>query len=354
MIHIGKYIAAGFAGLMLMGLASCSGFIFDDEGDCEVTHTMRFRYEKNLKWADAFPSEVKAVNLYAFDSDGVFVKEFSGAGEALADPSYGIRLDLPAGDYRFVAWCGLVDGESFTVPQPRAGVTTIEDLTCSLNTIRTAALVEDGGYSDRKLDFLYHGYLEASITDDVSVLDREYTMYLTKDTNHIRIIVQELSGEGLEADDYDIMIQDDNGEMAYDNELRPGGVVTYRPWFQDTDELGVGKDAAEGGLQYINGLYADLTVARMMASHEDDMMLTITRRDSKEIVARIPILQYALLSKRYYEDAYGHAMPDDQEFLDREDEYVMTFFLVNHKLVDGLVMVHSWRIVRHDYDVGAE
>ena len=73
--------------------------------------------------------------------------------------------------------------------------------------------------------------------------------------------------------------------------------------------------------------------------------------DTGEQIASVPIIQYALLSKEYYETAYGHKMTD-QEFLDREDEYILTFFLdENMKWISSVIMIQSWRIVLHDYDI---
>lgn len=328
---------------LTFSVSSCDASLFDSEGDCDVVHIIRFRYERNLKWADAFPSEVNSVNLYVFDGNGLFVKEYLGRGEALSSPDYHMELDLPAGDYKFVGWCGLGEMESFTVPQPVPGVTTLEELTCTLNAGQAA---ETGAYSDEPLRFLYHGYLEETLADEQDGQHYEYVMDLTKDTNHIRIILQETAGEDMNAADYEIFIEDDNSFLAYDNSLRENGPVTYRPWFQDAAELGVGKPEG-GALQYVRGVYADLTLGRLMASHKDDLYLTIRNSSTKEPIARVPLLQYALLSKKYYEEAYGHSM-DEQEFLDREDEYVLTFFLVNRTWIDSMIMVHSWRISPND------
>ena len=355
------HLFTALATVITFAFASCDNAIYDDEGDCEVVHKIRFVYDLNLKWADAFPSEVNSVNLYVFDADGVFVKEYLGRGEALSQPDYHMVLDLPAGDYKFVAWCGLENEgateESFTVPQPIPGVTTINELTCRLNTQASQGTRSGGDaeieYSDKQLHFLYHGYMDISLIDNRDGKEYTHTMYLTKNTNHVRVILQELSGEGMDKEDYDFTIEDANGFMEYNNELRNSNVITYKPWWQDSDELGVGKNEPDGAIQYVRGVYADLTVGRMMAAHQDDMLLTIKRHNTQEIIAHVPILQYALLSKKYYEAAYGHAM-SDQEFLDREDEYVLTFFLVNGKWLDDLIMIHSWRIVRNGYDLGFE
>lgn len=348
------YISTILIAVWAFTLASCDSFIFEEEGDCSITYKIKFCYDKNLKWADAFPSEVKSVRLYAFDSHGVFVKDFSAKGEILAKPDYYMNLDLPAGDYKLVSWCGLenegTEEESFTVPQPVEGITTIEELTCLLNTKSNG----DMECSDTRLYFLYHGYMEVTLPEGQGGQEYEYTMYLTKNTNHIRIILQELSEEeGMNADNYEISIEAANGFMAYDNTLLGNTKVTYTPWSQLATEAGLGKeDVADGSLKYVEGLVADLSVGRMMEEHKDDLMLTIRDSKSQEtIIAKVPIIQYALLSKEYYEQAYNHSM-SNQEFLDREDEYVLTFFLYKGKWIDSYIYIHSWRVVLHEYGLG--
>ena len=51
-------------------MPSCDNAIYDDEGDCSVTYRVAFRYDRNMKWADAFAREVKSIHLYAFDKGG--------------------------------------------------------------------------------------------------------------------------------------------------------------------------------------------------------------------------------------------------------------------------------------------
>lgn len=348
-IHIFTVLAS----IVTLAAASCDrSVIFDYAGDCEVHHIVRFRYDMNLKWADAFASEVKSVHLYVFDSDGLFLQEYSDRGPALSTGDYFIELkNLPAGDYKFVAWCGLdndTDDESFTVPQPVAGRTTIDELTCSLNTLGKS---RGSLSSDKRLYFLYHGYLEDTLIDDNDGETFEHVIYLTKDTNHIRIILQELStDEDMDPDDYEIFIESANGVMAYDNSMLGTDVITYQPWALDNDVVEIGKpDVSE--TVYVKGVYADLSLARLMNSENRSLMLTILDSKHKgQVIARVPLIQYALLSRRYYEEAYGHKM-SDQEFLDREDEYVFTFFLYGNRWVNTYINIHSWRVVLHNYDV---
>ncbi|MCH5215893.1 MAG: FimB/Mfa2 family fimbrial subunit [Muribaculaceae bacterium] len=343
--------------ISLLG-TSCEDF-FDYEGDCDVVHKVRFVYNRNLKWADAFPAEVNSVNLYVFDSNGVFVKEYFGRGDELSRPDYYIVLDLPAGDYQLLAWCGLDNGEdieeSFSVPVPVKGVTRIEEMTCKMNTSPEPVISrsddEQMVYSNKQLHFMFHGLLNVTLEDNHDGREYIHTVELTKDTNHIRIILQELSNdEGLNEKDYIVSIESANGCYAYDNSLVGNQIVRFTPWAQFSDVVGVGRVETDG-IKYVKGLVADLSVGRMMVSDANKMMLTI--RDAKtgeNIIARVPIIQYAMLSREYYEQAYGHVMTD-QELLDREDEFVMTFFLYNNRWIDAYIDILSWRIVWHNYDV---
>ena len=57
--------------------ASCSSFVYEDESDCTVYYRLKFRYDMNLKFADAFAHEVKSVRLYAFNTDNELVWQAS-------------------------------------------------------------------------------------------------------------------------------------------------------------------------------------------------------------------------------------------------------------------------------------
>ena len=337
----------------LVSLTACSDLVYDDEGNCVVTYNLRFVYNMNLKWADAFPSEVHSVHLYAFNSNGIFVKEFTANGEAVDQEGYTMQLDLEPGKYTLVAWCGMenegVTEKSFTVPVPVAGQTRIEELTCSLNVKSDS---QSAQYSDTMLKFLYHGILPVELPN-VYNGSYDYTMYLTKNTNHIRVILQQLSAEDMETDEFDFSIEDANGMLAYDNRMIGTEVVTYRPWDVQPGEAGIGKDddAHSRGLVYAKGVVADLSTNRLMAGHQDKLMLTIFSKKNNKTIARVPILQYALMSVEYFKNAYGHDLTE-QEFLDRQDEYIFTFFLdESQRWTDMFIDILSWRMVVHNYDM---
>lgn len=328
-------------------LTSCDSMVYDYEGDCSVTYRLKFRYDMNLKWADAFANEVKSVNVYAFDEKGVLVWQKAERGAALASADYAMTLDLPAGKYQLIAWCGL-DNEggkqSFSVPVMTVGTSRMEELQCALKRNRATT---GEAYSNEMLDFLFHGTLNVDLPSNDDGGSYEYTMPLTKDTNHVRIILQHLSGQNVNVDDFTFRIEDENGMMNYDNSLKEDENITYHAWKTQSGTAGViiGNETVN-----CTTAIADITVARMTTDHARKMVLTIARKNG-EVVARVPVIDYALLAKDYYEEAYGHKM-SDQEFLDREDEYEMTFFLDERdNWLSSYIMIHSWRVVLNNVDL---
>lgn len=351
--HILKNMRAAFLALAasaaLAGVSSCERAIYDYEGDCTVNYLLKFRYDLNLKWADAFANEVKSVRLYVFDENGTMVKEIVERGSRLADPEYAVNLELPAGKYHLLAWCGINNEGTnlqFDVPAATPGKTVVSDQTCRLMR-KTSA--DYAAYSDERHQFMFHGELDVDLPENEDGGEYVYTMPLTKDTNHIRIILQQLSGNDVDVDLFNFRIDDANGYYAADNSLLPDDKIAYLPFDKKTGVAGVGKDDTRAIID-VRGAIADFSVGRMMADHSKDMMLTITN-NLDEVVAQVPVIQYALLAKEYYEEAYGHEM-SEQEFLDREDEYVLTFFLdESRRWIDTVIMIHSWRIVLHDYEL---
>lgn len=334
----------------LSALPSCNSWLYEEEGDCSVYYRLRFRYDRNLKWADAFANEVSSVHLYAFDPSGVLVWQQERQIDPATAENYSMLLDLPPGDYRLLAWCGLQNNgereESFSVPEAHVGETRMEQLQCILNRKHD----ESGAYSNERLYRLFHGTLDVSLPVNEDGGSYDYTMYLTKNTNHVRVILQHLSGEDVDANQFTFRIEDENGLMAHDNELMADENITYRPWKTQSGESGVDKEDSRA-IVNVKGAIADLTVGRMMETHREKMFLTIANKENGKTVARIPVIDYALLSKDYYEEEYSHRMTG-QEFLDREDDYVMTFFLdENNRWISSYILIHSWRVVPSDVEI---
>ena len=46
------------ASVCLLAMSSCDSWLYEEEGDCSVYYRLKFRYDKNLKWLDAFFTRV--------------------------------------------------------------------------------------------------------------------------------------------------------------------------------------------------------------------------------------------------------------------------------------------------------
>lgn len=370
--YISRIVVYAIASVLSLALlTSCDSAIYDGEGDCDVTYRLRFRYDMNMKFADAFSHEVKSVHLYVFSPEGKLVWQTIDDSEALSQEGYEIILPLQPGDYKLMAWCGLDNGESFYVQEIAEGDTR-DPLHCKLNR---KSHPEDGAISDTDLHPLFHGTLDVNLPESIDGGDFVYTMYLTKDTNVFRIVLQHLSGEDIEVEDFSFKIEDNNGWLNHDNSLLDDENVIYHAWSKYSGSAGVdapeaqlsvvscpssGENTENGKRETENGAtraitnvkvaIAELTVSRLVQrdwTKHAKPMLTIRKTSDNEIVARIPIIDYALLVKGNYNREMS-----DQEYLDRQDEYNMTFFLdENNHWLSTTVIINSWRVVFNPSDL---
>ena len=319
-------------------LASCNVLTEEDQ-DCALY--VRFKYDMNMNFADAFQNAVNSVTLYAF-KDGVLAYQRTEEGELLKQNGYRMRIDeIPYREkhkYDYITWAGEPDNESFTIPVLTVGNSTKEDLFCQLNRAGNGVVSDD-------LEDLFHGMTNGQdySRSASSAAGDEVVIPLTKNTNNIRIVLQHLSGKPVDVNKLSFTITDKNGLMNYDNMLLGEDVITYKAWHKAQGSAGIGEQQ-EGVITEVNLALADLTVARLMADEEPILVVT---NDEEEMVIRIPLVDYALLYKRLrYED-----MPD-QEFLDRQDEYNMTFFLdENYRWINQFIYINSWKVVLQESEL---
>lgn len=327
LLHIlSKTVCRLLLWLAALAVTSCDGIIYDEEGDCEVTYQVKFRYDMNMKFADAFANEVKSVRLYAFDADTEQLV-WQSDETMVNSEDFAINMDVPAGSYKLLAWCGLMNGESFTLQ---------EDLSCKLNRGHDA---EGKARVDTDLAPLYHGTMECSLPDEPGI--HTYTMSLTKNTNVVRVVLQHLSGQSIDKEQFSFRITDTNGWMDTDNSLLTDEEVTYHAWHTESGTAGV-EDRA---VTEVSAVIAELTVARLVEGQNPK--LVITNNESGEEVVRIPLIDYALLVKGNYNRDMSN-----QEYLDRQDEYSMTFFLDENKTwMNAYIYINSWKVVLQHSDL---
>ena len=325
---------------MLTASSCLNGLIFEGEGDCGIYYRIRFKYDYNIKFADAFANEVKSLALYVFDENDVLVEEIATTDvEALSSGAYEIELELDPGNYNLVAWGGLMNEESFDLlPDAQVGETKLEELQVKMHR----QYDENGkaGVCDDLLP-LYHGTMPLVVTEVPGTYTE--TMPLMKNTNSIRILLHEMSGHDVDADKFIFEINDDNGFYGWDNTILDDEMITYSAWHQSTGSADV-DDAEVKTVTSVNVALAELTIGRMRAG--DSPVLHIKSRETGEDVFRIPVADYALLVKGNYREHMG-----DQEYLDRQDEYTMTFFLDEGEWVSSVIYINSWRVVLNESEL---
>ena len=296
--------------LLLLVLFSCTSI---DETLPECRLYVRFRYDYNMEFSDAFASQVNRVDVFVFDKDGTFVIKKSEQGETLGG-SYRRPLPLPAGEYRIAAWAGMSD--DFEMPEPVAGKTTLEELTVRMK--REESLVHN-----KALNPLWYGGVQA-----VSFTGRQEqteTVSLIKDTNKFRFILQK-SGPGEELDINDCLfeIRADNGYYDWNNDLLDDDMISYRPYYLEKVE-----DV---------GIVVEMNTMRLLEHKK--VYLTLTRKSDGKELMRIDLIPYLLLTKME-----GHNIPA-QEYLDRQSEYAIVFFY-NPELLNFLstkIVINGWTI----------
>ncbi|MCM1163405.1 MAG: FimB/Mfa2 family fimbrial subunit [Muribaculaceae bacterium] len=326
-----------------VALTGCNDMIYDDEGDCDFK--VKFVYETNLKFTDAFPAEVFEVTLYVIDPQtGQIIWTGYDSSENLKSKDYTMTVPVPRGTYNLVAWCGRGHRTSFTVAGGQQA-THHTDLSCKLTDRVTKTHIDgrDLAHSETALGSLFHGK-----EDKVAFKERRdpIVVHLTKDTNDIHILLQHLSGENIDPDDFRFAIETENGYMDWDNSLLPDESLVYRPHSVVAGTAGVEIPNYSGAREItsVSTAVAHFTVGRIMEDRARDFWLNIYNKDGERIV-HVPFIDYALLVRGYHTRPDGSTL-EPQDYLDYQDDYPMTFFLdENGRWMNAYIYIESWRVI---------
>lgn len=335
--------------LLIPFLSSCDSMIYDEEGDCAPYYKVRFIYDTNLKFVDAFSTEVQEVTLWLVDpATGDIVWQKHESGEALSKEGYLMDVDVDPGRYTLVAWAGSGHTSSFRVADALKG----EDLRCRLED-RTPSL-SGNDRVDNRLNRLFHGREE-----NVEFEDRQgvhiKTVRLIKDTNELHIILQHLSGENIDHNDYTFTVTSDNGHLDWDNSVIPEKEISY---FAHTSYSGMaGVEVPDDGqiigrntrtMTSVSAAVGHISLSRLMV--DDNTFVRIYNKEG-ECIVKLPLVDYAILIRNEYPRPNGKFL-SKQEYLDYQDEYSMTFFLDrNGRWMNTYILVHTWRKEVQDVDL---
>ena len=272
-------------------VASCDSFN-EDLPECRLS--VKFKYDYNMEFADAFHAQVDKVELYVFDKNGKYLFKQAEEGSALSTGNYLMEVELPVGQYQFMAWAGARDSYDIT-------------------SKREASLI-----INKRMETLWYGEV-INVNFDGTVHQTE-TINLIRDTKIVRFGFQSYTGSWtLDMNDYDYEIIESNGHLGHDNSLLDDDVLSFRPYYMEQ------KDPATA--------YVDMNTMRLMEDRKTRLVLT--EKASGKRVFDINLIDYLAMT-----NAEGKNL-STQEYLDRQSNYHIIFFLSESWLAVQIV-VNGW------------
>lgn len=287
--------------ICVVALFSSCDWVNDDLSDCPSGTWLKISYTYNILNVDAASTQVGDITILAFDKNDKYVDRLDVDSITLHQGYCMVKVPFPEGTYHLLIWGGISD-YLYQLPNLKAEQTERKSLNISL-------ACDDKNQSARKLNALFHSSLEnITISEKYQVVTAE----LVKNTNYFSCILQDENDLSLQQEDFAFTLESANGVMDYTN--TPVGTipVCYLPYQQEvsvTSEL-------------IPVIHARLNTLRIMKG--DETTLSIKHIPSGQVILRLPLTQYLLLSKTYPNNIGDMG---DQEYLDRQDSYTLLFFI---------------------------
>lgn len=334
--------------LPLAGFFSSCELVREDLDPCpSPVLELRFVYDYNMEFANAFHSQVHCLSAWFFDSEGRLVTvEKVTDRDLLADEGWRMHPDLPDGTYHVVAYGGMeCDQASFFRTVDLSEGSHFSSLHVRLDD--SCLTVEDR----RRLH--NHFYGTADFTVD-SAEDTYATVAMMRNTNSIQVALQHLNGSPVDCNDFIFEIIDDNNDFDHANNLLMTGEVTYGPWNKGNRSTGVSGEGEDAHEWY--AALAQFTVSRLVkrtAQNGKTVPTTLVVRRAKDggTVFSIPLVNYMLMFKHDNTGAGLDSM-GDQEYLDRENTWNFVFFLDEKDMwIDTRFIVNDWEVRMNSADM---
>ena len=363
-----------FSAIALTTMSSC---IKEDMDDCPPAISkvaLQFDYTYNVKQADAFAAEVKNINVYAFDENGKFFDSYIESREKFETGHTMEITGLKDGKYTFVCLARdrqvmsrAEDDEmelSFASLTP--GVSTIDDLTVRMG--------KDNG-EEIKNDKEFAALYTAKTQVDFQRLNQKgnegtvvtSTLSLMKCTKTYRIVL--LPYENDQADfkpeNFDVRIEGSAAWLDHKGEKMKNERITYLPYNMERRANYDGAHTEVNEEPVDQALIYDLSSSRMFERQSDRRAV---RDGDKNDYDDKRIIITDLRDKDHPIELFNHSLPwflalcgekvnpnwDDQEYLDREDHYVLMFYVSDKRDYNMItkVNVNGWNVNIKDTELG--
>ena len=363
-----------FSAIALTTMSSC---IKEDMDDCPPAISkvaLQFDYTYNVKQADAFAAEVKNINVYAFDENGKFFDSYIESREKFETGHTMEITDLKDGKYTFVCLArdrqvmsrAEDDEMEFSFASLTPGVSTIDDL--------TERMGKDNG-EEIKNDKEFAALYTAKTQVDFQRLNQNgnegtvvtSTLSLMKCTKTYRIVL--LPYENDQADfkpeNFDVRIEGSAAWLDHKGEKVKNEKITYLPYNMERRANYDGAHTEVNEEPVDQALIYDLSSSRMFERQNDRR---VVRDGDKNNYDDKRIIITDLRDKDNPIELFNHSLPwflalcgekvnqnwDDQEYLDREDHYVLMFYVSDKRDYNMItkVNVNGWNVNIKDTELG--
>ena len=363
-----------FSAIALTTMSSC---IKEDMDDCPPAISkvaLQFDYTYNVKQADAFAAEVKNINVYAFDENGKFFDSYIESREKFETGHTMEITGLKDGKYTFVCLArdrqvmsrAEDDEMEFSFASLTPGVSTIDDL--------TERMGKDNG-EEIKNDKEFAALYTAKTQVDFQRLNQKgnegtvvtSTLSLMKCTKTYRIVL--LPYENDQADfkpeNFDVRIEGSAAWLDHKGEKVKNEKITYLPYNMERRANYDGAHTEVNEEPVDQALIYDLSSSRMFERQSDRRAVRDgdkSKYDDKRIIIT------DLRDKDNPIELFNHSLPwflalcgekvnqnwDDQEYLDREDHYVLMFYVSDKRDYNMItkVNVNGWNVNLKDTELG--
>lgn len=363
-----------FSAIALTTMSSC---IKEDMDDCPPAISkvaLQFDYTYNVKQADAFAAEVKNINVYAFDENGKFFDSYIESREKFETGHTMEITGLKDGKYTFVCLArdrqvmsrAEDDEMEFSFASLTPGVSTIDDL--------TERMGKDNG-EEIKNDKEFAALYTAKTQVDFQRLNQKgnegtvvtSTLSLMKCTKTYRIVL--LPYENDQADfkpeNFDVRIEGSAAWLDHKGEKVKNERITYLPYNMERRANYDGAHTEVNEEPVDQALIYDLSSSRMFERQSDRR---VVRDGDKNDYDDKRIIITDLRDKDHPIELFNHSLPwflalcgekvnqnwDDQEYLDREDHYVLMFYVSDKRDYNMItkVNVNGWNVNIKDTELG--
>lgn len=363
-----------FSAIALTTMSSC---IKEDMDDCPPAISkvaLQFDYTYNVKQADAFAAEVKNINVYAFDENGKFFDSYIESREKFETGHTMEITGLKDGKYTFVCLArdrqvmsrAEDDEMEFSFASLTPGVSTIDDLTVRMG--------KDNG-EEIKNDKEFAALYTAKTQVDFQRLNQNgnegtvvtSTLSLMKCTKTYRIVL--LPYENDQADfkpeNFDVRIEGSAAWLDHNGEKVKNEGITYLPYNMERRANYDGAYTEVNEEPVDQALIYDLSSSRMFERQSDRRAV---RDGDKNNYDDKRIIITDLRDKDNPIELFNHSLPwflalcgekvnpnwDDQEYLDREDHYVLMFYVSDKRDYNMItkVNVNGWNVNIKDTELG--